>query len=93
MLEKECKEGVKVYWGGSKSVSADTGTIVKYNGNIFHDCFGDSVWVQWDSDGDVLYVPYNELEVINNAVIKELTEEKAVMFLLSKGYTVSKGVK
>lgn len=91
MLREECKEGVKVYWGGSEWTPSDTGTIVKYDGSVFHDY--DNVWVEWDSDGDVLHVQYNDLEVITNVAINDLTEEKAVMFLLSKGYTVSKGVK
>lgn len=91
MLREECKEGVRVYWSGCENNPSDTGVIVKHGNSIFNDYFEDTIWVKWDSDGDVLHVPYNELEFLNDTVTEQLTEQKAVMFLLSKGYTVSKG--
>lgn len=92
MRREDFKEGVRVYWGGSADTAPDTGTIASSFGSVWDAYLSDSVYVQWDYDGRILHVPYYELEAEPpKAPSQELTEAQAVMFLLSKGYTVSKG--
>lgn len=92
MKREDCKEGVRVYWSGNALTEPDTGTITPVRGSVWNDYETANVYVQWDSDGLTLHVPYFELELERpKEVSQELTEEQAVMFLLNKGYTVSKG--
>lgn len=89
---EDCKEGVRVYWDGRPETAPDTGTIVPLDGSVWNDCKTGNVWVQWDSDGKVLHIDYKVLDLEQpKEPPQELTEEQAVVFLLSKGYTVSKG--
>jgi hypothetical protein len=89
MKQEDCKEGVRVYWDKGQEL----GTIVTEDGSIFPLYEQDSVWVEWDDNKEVLHINYESLTVLDSSQENkvELTEEQAVMFLMSKGYTISKG--
>ena len=86
------KEGDRVYWSGNNTNPPDFGVIVKSGDSIYYTA--QRVWVKLDLDGEVLHIHQScialvELEAKESST-PELTEEQAVMFLLSKGYQISK---
>ena len=101
MKLKDAVASTRVYWPGTDVVPADHGVIVPYStymGGVSttfldEDSGRYSVWVKWDSDGEIQHIGLDEVEVIRDAPARaepELTVEKCIMFLLENGYTVSK---
>lgn len=60
---EDCKEGVRVYWGGGEYDSDDSGAIVSKNGSIWTNTTCHAVWVEWDSNGKIAWVDRHELEL------------------------------
>jgi hypothetical protein len=54
----------------------------------------DYVLVKWDSDGDIIHASCIDTVLLEEKpceVMQPMTEESAIMFLLSRGYTIAKG--
>lgn len=86
---KDCKEGVRVYWKGGEYNPPDSGIIISKNDSIWYSDSLINIWVKWDSNNTMQWIDYESLDLEDPS--EQITEEQAVMFLLSKGYTVSKG--
>lgn len=94
MQMQDIKDGMRVYWDGGDYLSPDSGTVL-LNYKDRYELPYNSVWVKWDSDGEILHAKVEDLsaESIGEATetAKETEkEQEAVMLLLSLGYTVSK---
>ena len=68
--------------------TGDTGVIVTEATNLADDPPGFRWYVRWDADGRELTIHESMMEMEHPA---GLSVEKAIDFLVSKGYTVSKG--
>ena len=85
------EKGDRVFYAGSDSpyIPQDFGTVKSIGEN--------NAWVKWDSDEDTLWIESSlivPIERLNNSQScsddqDELTVEKCIEFLSSKGYSVT----
>lgn len=89
MSKRKFQKGDRVHWDGNHDNDSDTGVVVEYDFE-----YDWKVWVKWDSDGQVLFIKESAITLIDRKPEPEvMTEETAVMFLLSLGYTITKDPK
>lgn len=79
------KIGDRVEFSGNSACPADVGTVTSV-------CEDGEVWATWDSDGESNHFEANNTRFtkISSAKESETEEQKAVMLLLSLGYTITK---
>lgn len=63
---KDCVAGTRVRMPAHEELDCeeDTGVIVEHLGRVFINHHNRSVWVKWDSNGEILNIGYRYLEKI-----------------------------
>ena len=86
------KQGDYVFYAGDELTTPDHGVVKSID--------FERVWVKWDSDGNTLWVHPEEIVLVDREsdcqntqntqnATNELTMEKCIKFLSSKGYCIT----
>lgn len=80
------KKGDRVRWSNWDMM--DTGTVIRM-GTASNEADEKHLYVKWD-DGISAFCKVENTTLLPPENAAEMTEESAVMFLLNRGYTISK---